>query len=372
MSDSSASGAATVAPPPATQRERPRKTVLQVLRLSALRRLALLPVIVLALIIGSQLNDAFLTTDNILTNVLGASAVLAVVVVAESLIIIGGHFDLSLQSLVGFAPMLSAWLVVPKDAGGAGLHLSPFLGLVVLFAVGAAIGLINGFLVARLKLNAFIVTLAMLILLQGLTLGVSGGQTLTSLPDAYAYLGNAMWLGVPAEVWVAALVFLAAGLFMRYHVVGREIYAMGGNEEAARAAGIKTTRVTWGLFVVGGMLAALAGLMLTSRIASVTANQGQDLIFTVFAAAVIGGIDLDGGRGSMAGAATGVVLLGVIQNILVVAEVPSFWVSAIYGGIILVSLMLGALAGSPTLGKLAARLRTARPATAPARTEAGA
>jgi simple sugar transport system permease protein len=358
VSDSPASGAATVSPSSAADPVRARPSLVQALRLSALRRLVLLPVIVLALIIGSQLNDAFLTTDNILTNVLGASAVLAVVVVAESMIIIGGHFDLSLQSLVGFAPMLSVWLVVPEDAGGSGAHLSPVLGLVVLFGVGAAIGLVNGFLVARLKLNAFIVTLAMLILLQGLTLGVSGGQTLTSLPDSYAYLGNAMWLGVPAEVWVAGLVFLVAGLFMRFHVVGREIYAMGGNAEAARAAGIRTTRVTWGLFVVGGLLASLAGLLLTSRIASVTANQGQDLIFTVFAAAVIGGIDLNGGRGSLAGAATGVILLGVIQNILVIAEVPSFWVSAIYGGIILVSLMLGSLAGSPTLGRLAARLRT--------------
>lgn len=335
-----------------------RRTVLKgALRLGALRQLVLLPVIAVTLLIGSQLNDAFLTWDNLFDNVLGASAVLGVLTVAESLLIIAGKFDLSLQSIVGLAPMLSAHLVVSEENYGFGVELSPFLGLVVLFAVGAAIGVFNGFLVTRLRLNAFIVTLAMLILLQGLTLGVSNGQTLTSLPHAYNYIGNTDYFGVPVEVWIAGIVFLAAGLFMRYHAVGREIYAIGGNVEAARAAGVRVDRVVFGLFVVAGTLSALAGLMLTSQIASVTANQGNNLIFTVFAAAVIGGIDLNGGRGRIAGAATGVVLLGVVQNILVVSQVPSYWVSAIYGGIILLSLMLGAVTGSTQLDRVVARLR---------------
>src|SRR5581483_47587 len=121
-------------------------TAARVAKLAALRQLALLPVIVLALVIGSQLNGAFLTQDNLLSNVLDASAVLAVVCVAESMLIISGNFDLSLQSTVGFAPMLSAWLVVPKDAGGAGIGLSPAVGILLLFALGIAIGWLNGFL----------------------------------------------------------------------------------------------------------------------------------------------------------------------------------------------------------------------------------
>jgi simple sugar transport system permease protein len=350
--------------PPATDRTAALRAVL---KRGALRQLALIPVIILALAIGSQLNDAFLTWENLLTNVLGASSVLAVVTVAESMLIIAGQFDLSLQSTVGLAPMLSAYLVVSAEAGGSGAELSPVVGLLILFGVGAAIGMVNGFLVARLRLNAFIVTLAMLILLQGLTLGVSGGKTLTSLPEAYTYIGNAEYLGIPAEVWLAGLVFGLGAAFMRFSVVGREIYAIGGNVQAARAAGIKVERVIFGLFIAAGMLAALAGLILSSRIASVTASQGSDLIFTVFAAAVIGGVDLNGGRGRLIGAATGVILLGVIQNILVLAQVPSYWVSAIYGGIILLSLMLGALAGSSALDDLIAKLRRGG---LPARTEA--
>lgn len=330
------------------------------LGLSSLRELVLLPVILLMLAVGSQLNPAFLTWDNILINVLAASAVLAILVVAESLLIIAGKFDLSLQSIVSLAPMVSAYLVVPADAGGSGLELNAFCGLLVLFAVGGGVGLFNGFLVARLKLNAFIVTLAMLILLQGLTLGISSGRTITSLPDSYNFIGNTALAGVPLEVWIAAAVVVGAALFMRFHVVGREIYAIGGNVEAARAAGVKVDRVIFGLFVVAGLLAALAGLMLTSRIASVTASQGSNIIFTVFAASVIGGIDLNGGRGRIVGAATGVLLLGVIQNILLLAEVPSFWVTAIYGAVILMSMMLGTLAGSLQKGfGLVRGLRTA-------------
>jgi simple sugar transport system permease protein len=326
-------------------------------RFGALRRLPVLPAVIIAVVVGSQVDGAFLTPSNILSNVLGASAVLAVLTVAMSLVIIGGEFDLSIQSIVAFAPMLALWLVVPLAAGGAGAELNSGVGLLVLFGAGALIGALNGLLVAKLKLNSFIVTLAMLILIQGMTLGISGGETLTNLPKVFTYLGSNSYLGVPAEVWVAIVVFVAAGLFMRYTVTGRQIYAMGGNRDAARAAGIRIERLTMGLFIASGMLASLAGLLMTARIASVTANQGNNILFTVVAAAVIGGIDLNGGRGRIIGVATGVVLLGLIQNILLLSDVPSFWVNAIYGVIIILALVIGSLAQ----GSLSARLVRVRP-----------
>ncbi|SHK09220.1 monosaccharide ABC transporter membrane protein, CUT2 family [Pseudonocardia thermophila] len=315
-----------------------------VLKPSMLGQLAALPAIVIAVLVGSQLNRAFLTVDNIMTNVLAASAVLGVLTVAAALIIIAGHFDMSTQSVVAFAPVLSVWLVMPAAAGGSGVELDPVLGLLLIFVLGAVVGAINGFLVAGLKLNAFIVTLAMLILLQGMTLGIGGGETLSNLPEVFTYLGSARWLGIPAEVVVAVAVFVAAGLFMRYTVTGRQIYAIGGNPDAARASGIRVERITFWLFVASGVLAALAGLLMTARIASVTASQGNNILFTVFAAAVIGGIDLRGGRGRIVGVATGVLLLALVQNILLVSQIPSFWVNAIYGAIILLALMTGALA----------------------------
>lgn len=321
----------------------PRKPVTD--RLGGLRELVLLPVIVVVMIIGTILTPNFLTVNNLLNNVLVTSAVLGVVVIAESMILIAGYFDLSLESTVGLAPMLAAWLVLPAAVGGSGLGLNPWAAFGVMFVASIAIGLFNGFLIAVLKLNAFIVTLAMLIFLRGLTLGISGGQTLSGLPPEFRALGNSYILGISVQVWIVVVAFVVVALFMRSHPVGRKIYAIGGNEDAAKAAGINTVRITIGLFVVGAMLAALAGLMLTSRIASVTANQGDGMIFTVFAAAVIGGISLDGGRGSMIGAATGVLLLGIIQNILTLTNVPSFWISAIYGLIILAALVFGHFSG---------------------------
>jgi len=313
--------------------------------LGSLRELVLVPVIVLLLIFGSLVHPAFLTWNNIVGNVMGGTSVLAILVVAEALLIIAGKFDLSLQSTVALAPMASAVLVVPTVYGGTGAELSPFLGIAIVFAVGLAVGMFNGFLVAKLKLNAFIVTLAMLILLQGLTIGISNGRTIANLPDAYNFIGMTRVLFIPLEVWIALAVIAGAAYFMRFHAIGREIYAIGGNVEAARAAGVRVERVVFGLFILASLLAALAGLVLTSRIASVSTGQGANIIFTVFAASVIGGIDLNGGRGRIVGAATGVLLLGIIQNLLVLLEVPPFWVTAIYGAVILVSMMLGAFAG---------------------------
>jgi simple sugar transport system permease protein len=305
---------------------------------------ALVPVIILAGIIGSVVNSAFLTKTNIVDNIIATSAVLGMVVIAESVILIGGYFDLSLQSTVGFAPMVLAVLVSPVADGGRNVPL--VLGFLVMLAAVIVIGLANGLMIARMKLPAFIVTLAMLILLQGLTIGLSGGQTYSTLPRAMTYLGDGVLLGLPIQAWILVLAFGLTYLFMRYTPTGRSIYAMGGNADAAKAAGIRTTRLTMGIILFGSLLAAVAGLMLTGRIASVTANQGDNLIFTVFAAAVIGGINLNGGRGNLIGAFLGVLLLGIIQNILTLSNVPSFWINAAYGAIILGALLIGWLSSN--------------------------
>jgi simple sugar transport system permease protein len=333
--------APTGAAAPATRR--PTQRVLASSR-SALRELALLPAIALAMVVGTLLNSHFLTSAN-LTNMLAQSTVLGVVVIAETLILIVGRFDLSLESVVGLAPMVSAWLITPDALGGLGVHLAPAVAITIAFVVGGAVGALNGFLVVKLRLNAFIVTLAMLILLRGIDLGISKGQTFYALPSAFLYLGTATWLGLPASVWVVAAMFGVTGAFLRYHSAGRAMYAIGGNPAAARAAGIRVDRVIMAVYFAAGLLAAFAGLLDTARISAVTGDQGKDLIFDVFAAAVIGGVSLDGGRGRMAGALSGVLLLGIVQNLLTLSQVQSFWINACFGGIILVSLVISRLTG---------------------------
>jgi simple sugar transport system permease protein len=235
-------------------------------------------------------------------------------------------------------------LVMPAASAGFGTQWPAAAGLLAIVAVGAVIGLINGFLVVRLRLNAFIVTLAMLIVLRGMLVGATKGGTLFDMPSSFFALATTIVLGLPLSVWLAAVAFAIAAFMLRYHRLGRALYAIGGNPEAARAAGIRVERITWGVFVLGSMLAAVGGLIVTGYVGAINANQGNGMIFTVFAAAVIGGISLDGGKGTMFGALTGVLLLGVVQNLLTLAQVPSFWIQAIYGAIILGSLMVARLA----------------------------
>ncbi|TMC85028.1 MAG: ABC transporter permease, partial [Chloroflexi bacterium] len=188
-----------------------------------IRELALLPVIVLLLVVGTFENPAFLTSDNLI-NVAQLAAPLGVVVVAETLILLTGKFDLSLQSTYGLAPMVGAWLIVSPDGQGLGTNWNPFLGIAIVLLVGLVVGAFNGFLVIKLGFNAFIFTLAMLILLMGIQVGIVSGRTIYHLPDEFIYLGSASLFGVPVSVWVTAVIFLLSALFLRYHRVGRAIY----------------------------------------------------------------------------------------------------------------------------------------------------
>ena len=311
-----------------------------------LREAALLPVLAVLLIVGSVVSPFFFTMSNI-AGIGQQSSALGVVVVGESLILMIGGMDLSLESTYGLAPMVAAWLIVPITGYGNGWELSPYLGILVLILVGAGVGLINGLLIVKGRLNGFIVTLGMTIVLAGLQNGIVKAQSLFNLPKAFAYLGAKTFGNIALSLVVAALIFIGVGLFLRYHRTGRAIYAVGGNPAAARAAGIKVDRVKIGVYVFGSVLAAIGGLMEAGRVSAVTGQQGygEGIIFSVFAAAVIGGVSLKGGRGNMVGAASGVILLGLVQNILELANVSNYWVDAIDGGVILFALILARIIG---------------------------
>jgi simple sugar transport system permease protein len=311
-----------------------------------LREAALLPVLAILLIVGAVVSPAFLTFSNF-AGIGQQSSALGVVVVGEALILMIGGMDLSLESTYGLAPMVAAWLIVPISGFGNGTDLNPYLGIAVLVAVGAAVGLVNGLLIVKGRLNGFIVTLGMTIVLAGLQNGIVKAQTLFNLPPAFGYLGSASIGQVPVSLIVAVIIFILVGLFLRYHRTGRAIYAIGGNPAAARAAGIKVDRVKIGVYVAGSILAAIGGLMEAGRVSAVTGQQGyvEGIIFNVFAAAVIGGVSLKGGRGNMVGAASGVILLGLVQNILDLANVSNYWIEAIDGAVILFALFLARVVG---------------------------
>ncbi len=223
--------------------------------------------------------------------------------------------------------------------------ISTALAIPITLLVGALIGIANAALIVRFGLHGFIVTLGMLIVLRGLLTGISGGQTFFNLPESMMYLGTAVWLGVPASIWICVALFAAGIVLLGYTGFGRSLYAIGGNVDAAKAAGIRTDRVLWIALVGASVLAALGGLLLSGRLASVAASQGNGAIFTVFAAAVIGGVSLNGGKGTMFGAFTGILLLFMIQNVLTLAGVPAQWIGALNGAIILIALVVSRITG---------------------------
>lgn len=307
--------------------------------LARLRDFALVPAIIAIAVIGEIVNPVFLHFDNIVT-ILQTMSEVGVMVLAETLILIVGRIDLSLESTFGLAPGVAAWLTVaPGISHGLG-WLGGAWAVPICLGVGALIGAVNGLLIVRFRLNGFIVTLGMLIVLRGLLTGISGGQTFFNLPSSMTYLGQTLWFNVPVAVYLSLSLFAVGIVVMGYTRTGRAMYAIGGNVAAAKAAGIRTDRVVWGTFIVAGTLAALGGLMLTGRLASVAASQGQGAIFTVFAAAVIGGVSLNGGKGSVFGAFTGVLLLYMIQNVLTLAGIAAQWIDALNGAIILGALIL--------------------------------
>jgi simple sugar transport system permease protein len=307
--------------------------------IAKLRDLALVPAIIAIAVVGYVVNPVFLASSN-LVNILQTMSEIGLLVLAQTLVLVAGKMDLSLESTFGLAPGVAAWMIVaPGVTHGLGV-LPGWAGVPLTLLVGVLVGVINGLLIVRFKLHGFVVTLGMLIVLRGLLTGISGGQTFFGLPASMLYLGTHLWFGVPVEVYLCFLLFAVGIGVLGYTRHGRSLYAIGGNVDAARAAGIRTDRVLAGVLIVASVLAALGGLMLSGRLASVAAAQGNGAIFTVFAAAVIGGVSLNGGKGTVFGAFTGILLLYMIQNVLTLAGVPAQWISALNGAIILVALIV--------------------------------
>jgi simple sugar transport system permease protein len=314
--------------------------------LTLLRDVSLLPVLVLLIVFGALVSPVFLQGDNFWGIGQYASSI-ALITAGEALVLMIGSMDLSLGGTYGFAPMLATWLVAPASAFGVGLKLNAYAGLIVLLLLGAAVGFVNGLLIVKAHLSAFIVTLGMLIGLAGVQDGVVTGQTISALPTCFSYVGGNFWGPVPVSLVATAVVFVAIGLFLRYRRAGRAIYAVGGNAEAARAAGINVDRVKIGVYMAAGVLAAMGGFVEMGRDGAITASQGygESVIFIAFASAVIGGVSLLGGKGNMVGVATGVLVLAVVQNILDLKNVNVFWEEAVYGLVIIIALVVARVIG---------------------------
>jgi len=288
-----------------------------------------------------------LTTRNFLTganfiNILFNASVLGVLVIGQSFTLLTGNFDLSAESTLGLCGMLGIFFITQAGPPlyGSGLMLSPLVALLITHAIGLAIGALNGVLITKLKVNNFVVTLAMLITIRGVTLLVNNGQTAYSASRTYNWLGLAKVGPIPVPVVVFLVLFGLGNVIVSRTRFGRELYAIGANRNAALASGVRPERRIIQVYMLGGLLAAFAGWMLSARLTNAMSSMGNGMIFEVFAAAVIGGVSLRGGQGNLIGALGGVLLLTTIGAGLNLMNVSVYWVQTIRGLIILVAMII--------------------------------
>ncbi len=288
---------------------------------------ALIVVLVGLMVFFSVKSEFFLTQDNI-TNVLSAVAVLGILACPATMLLISGQFDLSVASGVAFTSVLIGYGLSQGDA------TMTMVALVVL--AGIAIGVANGFLVTLVGINSIITTLGTLAVLRGLAQLRTDGQSIGF--DGFTQLGlDRPFLNAPWSVFIFLLVVVASSFVMRYTTFGRSLYAIGANPTAARLAGIQVRRVIFTAFVLSGLAIAVSGLIVASETGQASGNAALGLELSVVTAVVLGGASLAGGRGTILGTTLGVLILGVINNGLTLLSISTFWQDVTRGSLLILA-----------------------------------
>jgi ribose transport system permease protein len=278
----------------------------------------------------------FLTKDNLL-NVIDQVTVLGVLALGMTAVIIIGGIDLSVGAVLALAMMVLGWL-----SHDGGLPVS--LAIVGALAAGAAAGAVNGLLTTKAKLPAFIATLAMFSVARGLANVITDGQQIVGFPTSFTDLASSRLLGyLSATVFVLIVLYVLGWAFLRYRANGRALYALGGSEEVARLAGLKTTRLTIAVYTVTGLLAGVAAVILAMRLDSAQPSAATGYELDTIAAVVIGGASLSGGVGTVTGTALGVLIIGVLRNGLSLMSVSPFVQMVVIGVVIALAVMLDVL-----------------------------
>jgi ribose transport system permease protein len=288
------------------------------------------------------MSDKFLTVDNT-WNVMRQISVNICISVGMTLVVLTSGIDLSVGSVLAFCGAITAGLLK------FGIELPSnnlYVGFTILGAIlaglimGAVLGLFNGWTVTRFKVPPFVATLAMLTIARGLTLLWTKGFPISNLGDSFAYIGTGWFLGIPLPVWISVVVIVSAVIITQKTALGRYIYAIGGNEHASKLSGININKVKLIVYSIAGVLAAVGGIMVTSRLDSAQPNAGISYELDSIAAVVIGGTSLSGGRGTIMGTVLGAIIIGVLNNGLVLLNVSPFWQQVVKGGVILLAVII--------------------------------
>ena len=295
-------------------------------QLEWVRRASVLAGLVLLFIVFSALTSSFYQPGNLL-DILLQSSINSMIAVGMTLVVMARGIDLSVGSVVGLSSMLAA----------SALSHNLLLGIVAGMALGVACGLINGFLIAKVKLPDFIATLGTLSIYRGLALIYTDGKPIYGIDPTFRAIFAGQVAGIPTPVLLAVAIAILAYLLVRYTALGEQVIAVGGNEEAARLSGINIDRVKIAVYAVSGLLASLAGFVLIGRVGAAEPIGGTGFELQAIGAAVIGGASLFGGEGNPLGALIGALILGSLQNGLTLLNVPSFWQLVATGAVVILA-----------------------------------
>lgn len=305
------------------------------MRIKRFRELGVLIVLGVIVIILSIVSPVFLKPVN-LVNIVRQTVEIGVMAIGMSFLIIAAEMDLSVGSIFGAAAMLGALLFKNE--------VNPTLVFIVMLLAGAAIGLVNGTLVAKAKMPAFIVTLGTMQIFRSIAYAISNGQSISVFPDKAMnswVFGLGASVGViPVQVIIMLILYVIAHIVMSKTKLGFDIYATGGNQKAARLAGINTDRIKIICFMLTGSLCALAGMISIAYLKSVPTTAGEGREMDVIAAVILGGAALSGGRGTILGTFIGAIIMSVVKNGMVLMSVPVFWQTGFIGVIIILAVLL--------------------------------
>jgi ribose transport system permease protein len=290
-----------------------------------------LPLVVAALIgLFTATSDVFFSAQNF-RNIGVAAAALAAVSFGQTFTILTAGLDLSVGSTVALVSIVGAFAMRSYGVG---------LGILAALACGAAAGLLNGLVITKLKVFPFIATLATLSIFSGLALSLSAGVPVTGVPVDFSDLAYELMFGIPVPVVIAAAVLVVSHVILTYTRLGRRIYAVGGNEEAARLSGINIDGVKLAAYALSGFCAAVGSVILTARVASGQPALGASLPLESVAAVVLGGVSLFGGRGSVIGVAFGVMFVSILSNGLNMLNVSSYTQMMVIGAALILAVAL--------------------------------
>ena len=291
--------------------------------------------LVLLIAVVSILNPSFLSPKNIM-NILRQTSVNAVIAAGMTFVILTGGIDLSVGSILCISGAVCASILV----SGQNVVIAVLAALVV----GAVVGFLNGFIISKGKLQPFIATLATMTVLKGLTLVYTNGNPITlgsnELAMSFGKIGGGTILGIPTPAMIMILVFMVCYYILHNTKMGRYTYALGSNEEATKLSGLNTDKIKIWVYTISGILASIAGIIITSRLYSAQPTAGSGYELDAIAAVVLGGTSLNGGKGKITGTIIGALIIGVLSNALNILDVSSYYKTMVKGAVILLAVLL--------------------------------